>query len=44
MIRKVSLAYFEPVTPAQFLQPVYVFEGDRGFAAYVPAIVDKYVQ
>jgi len=44
VIRKVSLAYFEPVTLVQFLQPVYVFEGDGGFTAYVPAIVDKYVQ
>jgi hypothetical protein len=44
IIRKVSLAYFEPVTPVQFLQPVYVFEGDGGFTAYVPAIIDKYLQ
>lgn len=43
-IRKVSLAYFEPITPVQFLQPVYVFEGDGGFVAYVPAITDKYTQ
>lgn len=43
-IRKVSLAYFEPITPVQFLQPVYVFEGDGGFVAYVPAVTDKYTQ
>lgn len=43
-IRKVSLAYFEPITPAQFLQPVYVFEGDGGFVAYVPAVTEKYTQ
>ncbi len=43
-IRKVSLAYFEPITPVQFLQPVYVFEGDGGFVAYVPAITDKYTE
>jgi hypothetical protein len=44
VIRKVTLAYFEPVTPAQFLQPVYVFGGDGGFTAYVPAVTDKWVQ
>lgn len=43
-IRKVSLAYFEPITPVQFLQPVYVFEGDGGFVGYVPAITEKYTQ
>jgi len=43
-IRKVSLAYFEPITPVQFLQPVYVFEGDGGFVAYVPAVVEKYTE
>jgi hypothetical protein len=44
VIRKVSLAYFEPVSATQFLQPVYVFEGDGGFTAYVPAVTDKYLQ
>jgi len=44
VIRKVSLAYFEPITPVQFLQPVYVFEGDGGFVGYVPAVTDKYTQ
>jgi hypothetical protein len=44
VIRKVSLAYFEPITPVQFLQPVYVFEGDGGFVGYVPAVTEKYTQ
>lgn len=43
-IRKVSLAYFEPITPVQFLQPVYVFEGDGGFVGYVPAVTEKYTE
>ena len=43
-IRKVRLAYFEPITPVQFLQPIYVFEGDGEFVAYVPAVTDKYTQ
>lgn len=46
-IRNVSLAYFEPIKitdKANFLQPVYLFEGDNGFVAYIPAVVDKYLQ
>jgi len=44
IIRKMYLAYFEPVVRTNYLQPVYVFEGENNFIAYVPAIVDKYVK
>jgi hypothetical protein len=44
IIRKMYLAYFEPVTLTNYMQPIYVFQGDNGFMAYVPAIVDKYIQ
>lgn len=44
IIRKMYLAYFEPVTLTNYMQPIYVFEGDNNFVAYVPAIVDKYIQ
>ena len=37
-ITNVFLAYFEPVTLTNFLQPVFVFEGDGNFVAYVPAV------
>lgn len=37
-VRSVSLAYYEPPTPDAFYQPVYVFEGDNGFQALVPAL------
>ncbi len=37
-IRKVYLAYFEPTTPQNYFQPVYVFEGDDNFQAVVPAL------
>lgn len=36
-IRNVYLAYFEPVTLTNFLQPIFVFEG-TDFVGYVPAI------
>lgn len=42
-IRKVTLAYFESDLPQRFLQPVFVFEGDGGFTAYVQAISPDYV-
>jgi len=40
-IRKISLAYFEPTTLTNYIQPVFVFEGDDGFMAYVPAVAEK---
>jgi len=42
-IRGVELAYYEPVTLTQYLQPIYVFKGDNNFVAYVPAVTSKYV-
>lgn len=38
IIRRVYLAYFEPVTLTNYLQPIFVFEGDNNFTAYIPAI------
>ncbi|MBU0618642.1 hypothetical protein KKD62_00225 [Patescibacteria group bacterium] len=43
-IRKISLAYFDSAEPQQYLQPVYIFEGDNGFVAYVSAIDDQWVE
>jgi hypothetical protein len=42
IVRKSWLAYYESDQPQQFLQPVYVFEGDDGFLGYVPAVDPKY--
>lgn len=44
VIRKIYLGYFEPVTLTNYLQPMYVFEGDNNFVAYQPAIMGKYIQ
>lgn len=38
VVRKIYLAYLEMPEYQPYLQPVYVFEGDRDFVAYVPAI------
>lgn len=44
VIRKIYLAYFEPSGPTNYMQPVFVFEGDNNFTAYVPAVVDQYTK
>ncbi|MBU0576221.1 hypothetical protein KJ654_00980 [Patescibacteria group bacterium] len=44
VIRKVSLGYFEAKEEQDYLQPIYVFEGDGGFLAYVAAVAPEYVQ
>jgi len=41
-IRRVYLAYFDPESESDFYQPIYVFEGDNGFTAYVPAVASSY--
>lgn len=41
-IRRVYLAYFDPEEETDFYQPIYVFEGDNGFTAYVPAVTAAY--
>lgn len=41
-IRRIYLAYYDADQASQFYQPVVVFEGDRGFVAYVPAVVEEY--
>ncbi len=42
VIRRVYLAYYDPGTSTGFYQPIIVFEGDRGFSAYVPAVTSEY--
>ncbi len=43
-IRQVSLKYYDAETPQQFMQPVYVFEGDPDFVGYVPALSELWVE
>lgn len=38
IVRDVFLGYFEDYDYQPYLQPIYVFEGDDGFVAYVSAI------
>jgi len=44
VVRNVYLAYYDSFDPQTYLQPVFVFEGDHEFKAYVPAIVKEWVE
>jgi hypothetical protein len=41
-IRKVYLAYYDSGVYTEFFQPVYVFEGDKDFVGYIPAVTSEY--
>ncbi len=41
-IRRVYLAYYDPSQYTEFYQPIIVFQGDRNFYAYVPAVTSEY--
>lgn len=43
-IRKVSLAYYDSQVYEPYLQPVFVFEGDEGFRAYVTAVAREWTE
>jgi len=38
VIRKIYLGYYDSLDAQTYLQPIFVFEGDNGFLAYVPAV------
>lgn len=42
-IRNIYLAYYDNSEPQNYLQPIYVFEGDKNFAAYLPAIPPEWL-
>lgn len=44
VIRSITLAYFYLEDYQPYFQPIYVFEGDSDFAAYVPAISSQWVK
>lgn len=44
IIRNVYLAYLDTKQHQDFLQPIFVFEGDGGFVAYVPAIRKEWTE
>lgn len=44
VIRRVYLAYYDSGEEQNFLQPIFVFEGDRDFYGYVPAIDPRWLE
>ena len=44
IVRKVYLAYFEPINLTNYLQPIFVAEGDNNFVAYMPAVSSSYIK
>jgi hypothetical protein len=43
-IRRTSLAYYDPQEHQDFFQPVFIFEGDNNFIAYVPAVANTWIE
>lgn len=41
-VRRIYLAYYDSGRPQNFFQPIFVFEGDQGFLAYLPAVAAEY--
>ncbi|MBP8591252.1 hypothetical protein KBI33_02150 [Candidatus Shapirobacteria bacterium] len=44
IIRRIYLAYFDPSLPQNFLQPIFVFEGDNDFIAYLSALDPSWIK
>ena len=44
VVRQVYLGYYDSFDPQMYLQPVFVFEGDNGFLAYVPAVIPEWIE
>lgn len=42
-IQSVYLGYFLPSEYTEYLQPIFIFEGD-GFVSYIPAVVKEYLE
>jgi hypothetical protein len=43
-IRSIYLAYYDSEDPESYLQPIFVFEGDNNFAAYIPAVSSDWIE
>jgi len=43
IIRSAKIGYYEDPVEQEYLQPIYVFEGDGGFVGYVSAVDPRYI-
>lgn len=44
IIRNIYLAYYDSEESQTYLQPIFVFEGDNNFVAYLPAIISQWLE
>jgi len=44
VVRNIYLGYYDSFDPQTYLQPIFVFEGDGGFLAYVSAVAPPWVE
>ncbi|MEX0896143.1 MAG: hypothetical protein WDZ94_04395 [Patescibacteria group bacterium] len=44
IVRSVQLGYYDSFEYQEYMQPVYIFTGDGGFTAYVPALTPESYQ
>lgn len=44
IIRNIYLAYYDSEEPQNYLQLIYVFEGDNDFVAYLPAVSSDWLE
>lgn len=44
VIRKIYIGYYDNEEPQTYLQPIFVFEGDDDFIAYLPAISPEWLE
>lgn len=44
VVRQIYLAYYDSFDPQSYLQPIFVFQGDYGFLAYVSAVSPLWIQ
>lgn len=43
VVRSVTLGYYDDWQEQEYLQPIYIFEGDGGFMGYVSAVDPKFI-
>ena len=44
VVRNIYIGYYDSFEPQTYLQPIFVFEGDGGFLAYVPAVAPPWTE
>lgn len=44
IIRNIYLAYYDSEETQSYLQPIYVFEGDNDFVAFLPAVTTEWLE